>query len=537
MYAILAKRALRLLTVSMSNDSETPDSKKDSLGEFQQAKDNSVENHSAPTTSAAVGRHRKSALSPLTVLCILIGLLIIISGILLFVFGHKPDGIIFEMTNKKRAVLAGFIALLGSGTIFLGLKHNLSKAFITAAVAGGSLLAMPFIYKNAYIKERQELYAQRAQATQNQNLTDTTNQPNNTSIPAPTPNSPALTAPDNTQSEEEILKQIIGYNRIQQLAEKRPNLTTVSMVLEGVDNLHTKEIQDYYQTTLENKINGSSVKVTVEPTYFPIEDKPSQLVVIQHDFENEEPINLAHLFFNTAIIPSKLENVSFMKVTPYYLQSARTLNDQETFNTLLTASNQLFKLSPKSQLAAMNCIQNCDTLINGPTILITLNYLLQTRDKEFKIQVIKTIDHWVSIIKKNPKVLTKSEPIIKDTLSKVITEIHTLIENGHQIDSTIIDIIDTHQIQDAEDIIYTIWAQSPLAMESRIIKLKNKGLDALLKNFSSMDSAKILSASSIFKKNGRTSDIPALQALLENSSSEKISTSLRSTIDAIKNRP
>jgi hypothetical protein len=82
---------------------------------------------------------------PIKTVIICIGVISISIFILLFLIGGREGGILKGLDDTKRLILAGFIALAGSGLIIAGLRNKI-KGLILSLVLGGTLLVMPFIF-------------------------------------------------------------------------------------------------------------------------------------------------------------------------------------------------------------------------------------------------------------------------------------------------------------------------------------------------------------------------------------------------------
>ena len=84
-------------------------------------------------------------MSPQRLVATIVGTLILLGAIVLLVLGTQPHGVLKDMEIDKRAILAGFLALVGGALVLFGCTHRLRSGIAITVLGVGITMALAFL--------------------------------------------------------------------------------------------------------------------------------------------------------------------------------------------------------------------------------------------------------------------------------------------------------------------------------------------------------------------------------------------------------
>ncbi len=446
--------------------------------------------------------------SPSKTLMICIGAIFILLFIVLFLLGGKEEGSLKGLDNAKRLILAGFVALAGSGLIIAGSRHKI-KGILLSLALGGSLIAMPFVFPEvieATLVEKPSL------------------DPILGDSPAPDTDINSLDA------RIEKYKQSIGFAKVAKARKalkdgmiKDPNNLKALVIL----NRRDKRFQDidtiltYLKNTFDlevppvtysfgREINGQPVTLVTFMTGTPLE----RVFEMTKRFGTPKEMN----DIRTALqVIEVVVDRKALKGHPTELT-----NDINHPNYFDANYAELKNIDRDKQLDAARRLQSATIKGRQADIAAALSALISSNDHELSRQAIATLYYWtLPEYKTDQRVLDYAKEIVgTDVMHR-----------------SVMDYLADKDIPGSEDILAKQWSSSKayLLWENYLVRAKNRGEKAVISALPTLDQTHFKSAASILSKVGTAKSIPAINAVLSrvNENDKKY---FKAAIDEIKSR-
>ncbi len=460
----------------------------------------------------------KTILTPIHLAAIAAALVIFLVGYLIFALGHHPDGMIFEMTNTKRMILAALISSLGTILFFVGAKHRRFHSLVVTGVLSLGLVGTVYYLKDSYRLERDALNHARSQQN---------NQSQSTPEPFPFPTSPPSgdTFSDNIQ-----------YASYLKLKAAEPDQRTIGLVIDHYSPFFKDDLIHFITTSALDLDSSKKINIEILNTLHPIKNYPACLVIIQHDFDTDQVFETLFTHLSSSVDKTHLDGIQQLTLLQLIVKGAPEQEPTTALSKMTQTHALMHNLSLKAQLQSLYQIEQADRLILAPDILVSLTVLIETRDLAFKGHVVKASKNWISLINAYDKKLPQHSHRVEILHQAILKHAESYISKNRQLPVSFLDYCLAFKLPKSEAILFNIWKQSPLGHETALINSGEIAVKVLLPHLLELNEIQLISACNILKKNGTEASLSQLQAILEKASDEKIRSSVISTIDAIKKR-
>lgn len=460
---------------------------------------------------------------PYHFLFLLIGVTLFLIGFYLFIFEHKPDKILFLIPNKKRFIYALITSTVASAFLILGAASIKFLGTLLAAILSLILCYLPWHYKDAYRVQRDQIiFDQHIEKIKDDHS------------PEDIEKLRIAQQQGGFVSELDFFKSTIHYSEIQQLNAQEPDLQTLTLVIDQFEKSAEADIRSFYNNTL-----GEKVKIHTRLTKFPIKNAPALTLTIQYSEENESKVRESLKAFINPIHKTELADVLYITFHPITNSSIeKEVNNQNTntHNHFLSYARVLNSFSQDEVIRSLRFFRQQKNVIYAHDMMIVFRKLLKTRNLEFKVEVVKTQQHWMEIIKNNNLTTTQINEYHQSFLTELSNELNRQIENHNIIPDFFYNYCAEKQLEGSESILYHKWKNSIKLNEQFMIKAAPLSEKALLDKLHLLNSEEWQSAHKILTTIGTTETINKLQKMLQNEKSEENKKRLRSSIDSIKNK-
>ncbi len=425
---------------------------------------------------------------PLKTLMICIGAIFIILFIALFLIGGREEGILKNLDNSRRLILASFVTIAGSGLIISGARHK-SKGLLLSLALGGTLIAMPFIFpevSDAKLVDR---------ILEEESLSD--------SVPEEEPE------PSSFEARLEKYKLSTGFAKVEKTRETLKNDLKQDPDLLKVIILHNnpeKRFQD-----LDPIISYLETSLTLEEaplTYSygrEIDGVPVILITFITPKPMQEVIELTKRFGS----PKEMNDItSALKVIEIEVNRNTLISPNSEFTNNVnhpeyyTANYwELRNIDRDKQLNAAKRLQSAPVKGMQADISTALRDLINMNDHELSRQAIATLYHWT-----RPEYKT-DQRVLEYAATIVGTEL---------MHSSVMDYLADKEIPDAVEILAKQWSSEKgnLLWENHVVRAKKRGEMAVLSVLPTLNQSHYKSAAFILSKVGTAESIPAINNLL-----------------------
>ena len=281
-----------------------PGEKETGLDRFTATAVNTGKKVSKQITKASSSPHvdiSKTILTPIHLAAIAAALVIFLVGYLIFALGHHPDGMIFEMTNKKRMILAALISGLGTILFFVGAKHRRPLGLLVAVILSLGLAGTVYWLKDSYRSERNAMNAARAQQHKQSQ-----------SAPAAPDSSPFPTIP----ASGDTFSANIQYANYLELKAAEPKLRTIGLVIDQYKPAFKNDLIHFITTSALDLDSSKTIKVELIDTLYPIKEMPACLLVIQHDFDTDQVFEQLFSHLGPSLDKTHLDGIQQLTLLP-----------------------------------------------------------------------------------------------------------------------------------------------------------------------------------------------------------------------------
>ncbi|MGJ8656292.1 MAG: hypothetical protein ACSHX6_07565 [Akkermansiaceae bacterium] len=464
----------------------------------QQEQDVSFQTASYQNVSAEYAQPQK----PIKTLMLIIGALVILSFIAIFLLGGREGGILKGLDNTKRLVLAGFIAVAGTGLILAGTRNKV-KGLLLSLILGGSLLAMPFVFPEVL------------------ESTITTNAFDDTSL---SDSKDSDTEIDETSFSARLddYKNSIGFDKVEasRVALDDPD-SLKAIVLRDCKIQYLDTILPYLQYT----VGFQSPPVTY--TFGrELNGQPITLVTFVTDTPLERVFEVTQKFGT----PQEMNDVrSALKVIEIVVDT-NTLVGQPTERTS-DPSNQhyfdsnyleLISIDRSKQLDAAKRLQTATRKGRQSDISRALVDLINTNDHELSRQAITTLHQWT---------------LPEYNTDQAVLEYAREVAGTDEMTRPVMDYLTDLNVAGSEEVFAKQWASPKgyLLWENYLIRAKDRGEQAVISVLPTVSKTHYKSAASILSQVGTAKSIPTINALLPKTNEED-KKYFKAVIDEIKSR-
>jgi len=428
------------------------------------------------------------------------GALLIILFIVIFILGSQPDGMLQNMDGQKRILLAGFIALLGSGLIIGGSRHKI-KGILLSLLLAGSLITLPFVFP---VLKTPEVSAGSDLATND-----------------PTKIKENLTK-EGLDKEIQDYKINIGFKKVASTRAKSSNPSHVKALIVRDIGSHTDTIANYFKDVLNLDI--APIERTGERS---LDSRRVTLFIIEAPITTEELIELTKKFGTPAEmnqIRTQLDVVEVLVNEDKLRNTSSEILDDENNPAFFNANLQeLFHISADRRIAAIQRLDKVkSSLGRRADIADRLSKMINTNDTKISDEAIRTLKKWaIPEYKLDHKVKSYAEALA-DKGNLALPVMQYLVEK---------------QVPDISDILAKQWLNSNghLVWDDIVQKAGSQGETAIIKALPKANSAHLKAASSVLRRIGTKRSLPALSAALARAKKEDAKY-LKATIDEIKSR-
>jgi hypothetical protein len=438
---------------------------------------------------------------PLKTLMICIGAIFILLFIVLFLLGGSEGGSLKGLDNTKRLILAGFVALAGSGLIIAGSRHKI-KGLLLSLVLGGSLIAMPFIFSEvieATLADKPVI---------DSDLSD------------PSDDNDANKNTSSTQLEK--YKRSIGFEKV---AASRNALndpdSLKAIVLRKSKVQHIDTILRYLKLTLRlektpvtyqfgREINGQPVTLVTFITKTPLE----RVFEMTKKFGNPQKMNEVRTELK---IIEVIIDENTLKGQPS--EFTNDINHPKYFGANY---EELRNIDRGKQLDAARRLQSSTKKGRQADIVSALSDLISSNDHELSGQAVATLYQWtLPEYKTDQRVLDYAKEIVGTNV----------------MHRSVMEYLADKDVPGSEEILAKQWSSSKgyLLWENYLVRAKNRGEIAVITTLPTLKETHFKSAASILSKIGTTESISAINAMLSRVS-ENDKKYFKAAIDEIKSR-
>lgn len=438
---------------------------------------------------------------------IIAGVILISLFILIFMLGSQPDGMLKDMDEQKRILLAGFIAILGSGLIIGGARHKF-KGIVLALVLGGSLAALPFVF---HIEPTPS-----SQAGLNSG-SDTISKTDDSKI-----------ANKERQAKIDQYKESIGYGRVEakRLESETPQ-NIKALVIKDMGS-HTDTINNYLKYELNLDTPPSIYNTGLELAEEDGSIRRVNLLIIDSDVSDEKLIEMTKKFGTPVAMDDMRTDLQVIEVQlkEELLQntSTKVLTD-ETHAEFFSANYlELSHISHDRQMKAITRLSNVkSSLGRRADIAARLGDMINVKDKRRSIEVIRALKLWaLPEYKLDKKIVAYANAHPIDTVNLKPAVMEYLVEKKV---AGISGILEKQWLNDNG---HLVW-------DDLIQKAGGEGETAIINALPKADSAHLKSAAAILSKIGTSRSIPALTTAIQRAKSGDAKY-LKASIDEIKSR-
>lgn len=433
-------------------------------------------------------------LGPRRIVAIFFGVSLILLVILAFVLGNTvADGVMGDVDQQRRWVLAGFAALIGGLLIIFGFRKYRRAGILFAAILAIAVAYMPVLYPAKV-------------------------------PPASVPVDEAAIDLEMKQPESEsaYLKRYkinIGYVAIDDAIERTGDPTkVVAYALKYSKPEHTSTVVSY----LSRELKTTEVPRVYESTR-QIGEVPIVLIIfsgIQVGFD--EAAKLVIGFGEVATLRPELRVIEVdVLVDKISSTQVSVVGDVSHPNFFQANLGELKQLDQERQLAAIQRIARVEKVGLRADMVRQLMVLFRLPSYPYKPAIAKTLVNWAM-----PEDGADTM-ILGDALAK--------LEQGEQVPHEYLEFLVKQNVQDIGNILYSAWKESPADTERYMLEAGDRAEKVLADSLGRMTPSQLRSASSLLQKIGTKQSLDALRAVYENAD-EDIKNSLKATIDVIESR-
>ncbi len=475
------KPAIASNFAKISSSSESPQT--DSEVNFQPA-------HYADTPNVSFATP-----SPKRTIAIIIGSLAIILFIIIFLLGGRKGGLLQNMDDNKRLILAAFISVFGSVLILYGSRFRI-KGIILALVLASGLMAMPFIFPAVL------------PPTAEQNLQFN---------PDSTPDK--LDAQHESDSLESY-SDAIGFSKVLHMRAKTRNPEEIKAIVLKDAERDIVTILSY----LQRKLNLESPP-SAYSSGRSLNGKPVILIAFKSDVSQENLINICKNFGEPLPMNDIRKKLNVIEVITDIPESPspNTLVDQNNPDYFNANLLELFSIERSKQLKAVLRLINTNVSLGRRSDISTaLANLINPQDKELSEAAIKALYKF-----------TRPEYKLD---SKVFDYAKTLSPQG-KLPNVVLDYLIDKKVAGISHILAQQWSapNGMLLWEDQMVRAKVEGEKAIIEALPKVKVNHFKSAALILKKIGTRRSIPAIRKAISRASREDANY-LKATIDEIKSR-
>jgi len=426
---------------------------------------------------------------------IIAGITLILLFIALFILDSQKSGVLKNLDNTKRYVLAGFIIVIGSVLIIKGFRRR-TRGLLTSLLLGSGLASMPIMFP--------------AVASPKENSQEES-----------TPIVENLPQQDSFSERLQNYKISIGFDKIEQLRNESSNPDQIKAIL-----LHESKVQylDTILPYLERVLNLNKTPVTY-PYGRDIDGSPVTLLTMSSDTSFDELFELTRKFgtpleMNDIRSAVKVIEVKVDKKTLTPPPPGTTNNplDPNYFNVNY---QELKSIDRTRQFNAAKRLESGEYLGRQSDISKLLADLITHRDHELSEQLIATLNNW-------------TRPEYK-TDEKVLNYAKVVAGTEH-MSRPVMDYLVKKNVSGSASVLSKQWASKggPL-WASYLVAAKQIGEEAIIKALPQVGDSHYKSAASVLSSVGTSRSIPAINIAISKANTEN-KKYLKAVIDEIKSR-
>lgn len=428
-------------------------------------------------------------IGPRHLLAIFSGISLIAAVILFFVLGNGEQGVMNDVTNDKRWVLAGFSALLGGLLIIFGCRKYKVAGAALAVILAASVCSMPLIYSEkplvlADIEESIELDIEAAEPIEN------------------------------------IVQYKIdlGYAKVEnKIAEAEHPDRVLAIALMRSKPVHLELIKDYLASVLvtaeiprvyQNR-NIGGVPVTL-------------LVYLNTRIPAESAADYMDKFGKVVKVRPELKVIEVLVNGDALVASDTDVLLDESHPDFYSYNlGELKSIDRNRQLTAIQRLENVKEVSLRSDIVTQMLRLFADPHYPHRVEVVETLNRW---------------SVPNDGCSIFIGgHARELMDEQAEIPACYLTFLVDHDVSSIGDILTYAWQQDQLVHENTLIKAGKRGELALIEVMPTLEPYQLDSAVTVLRKIGTAEAIPSLLVAYELAVGD-LKKSIKATIDEIKSR-
>lgn len=436
---------------------------------------------------------------PQKTFAICVGALFIILFIIVFLIGGREDGMLKDLDNADRLILACFVAIAGSCLILIG-SVNKSKGLFLSLILGGALIAMPFIFPEVIDSKI---------------------------ISKPAPDIVEKTIL-NTVPESSFNQELVEYSKnigFEKVEAARASLTDPSalkaIILRNSKVVDLDTILPFLQYNLGLEETPASY-----PYGRQLDDENVTLVIFETDTPFEIVYNMTKRFGD----PQEMNEVrNALQVIEVVVdretlagRASSMINDPNHADYFDANHAELRSIDRSKQLNAARRLQSSTNKGRQADIAVALSDLINVNDHEVSRQAISTLYYWnLPEYKTDEKVIAYAKEIVATPL----------------MHRSVMDYLADKDIEGSVAILAEQWASDKghLIWENHLVRAERRGEKAVLSTLSTLREDHFRSAANILSKVGTRDSIAAINELLPRIK-EDDKKYFKAAIDEIKSR-
>lgn len=430
---------------------------------------------------------------------VILGVALLILFLLIFFLGSRPNGILQNVDEQKRILLAGFITLLSAGLI-IGADRRKLRAILTVLILGGGLCAMPFLIP----VEQTPIIVDGA------------------SIDSQPDDKPEEKMQEEYTKKLEAYKDGIGYRKVVAERNKVKNPEKVKAIVVRDIGSHTDTICNYFKYEL-----GLDIAPTSYTSNRQLDNRRVSLILLESDLSTDEIREMTKKFGIPAEM-SKLHrelDVVEVLVNENLLKNANTkqITDQANPNFFAANYSELSNISRDKQLDAIRRLARVKGSLGLRADIATkLASMITLKDHDKSNEAINALKLWA---------------LPEYKLDDKVKSYAAILANRGNLEIPVMEYLIHKKVPGISDILAVQWLNSNghIVWDDLIKQAGSQGEEALIKALPKADSAHLKAACSALMRIGTKRSIPALTSALKGASKEDAKY-LKTTIDEIQSR-
>jgi len=430
-------------------------------------------------------------IGPRRLIAIFIGISVMVLLLLLFLLGHGEQGVMADVPDDKRWVLAGFSALVGSLLIIFGFIKYRVAGVILAVVLSVAVCSMPVIYP-AHESSSNDTF------DSSENLLDA----------------------GSAAEVENLLKYKIdlGYSVVERKIEEAEDPEKVlAIALMRSKPVHVDTIQAYL---------ASALATSEMPRVFlnrELNGLPTTLMVyLDAELSITEAAAKMQKFGSVTKVRPEMRVIEVLVDVDSLSSSHSDVLLAEAGASFYEANlEELKHIDPSRRLDAIRRLAKVDKLYLQADIVGQLLVLLETPRSPHRAELVAALNRWCEGNKKVEGV--------------VVSQARKLAVTGEEVPMSYLNFLVDQRVENSGDILIYAWQKDSVVHEATLVRAGKIAEIVLIEMMPELDPFLLQSAANVLRKSGSKDALPALLIAYESANGD-VKKSLKATIDVIESR-